>query len=131
MADLVGVLDLDGAVDLPVITNLTLEAGDDKVLRFTIGASANGQGRFPTLEGCETRWWLGRSEFSTPDRALQKIGVILDQTARVFDVMLARSDTLELLGEFYHEASVKAPGGEWTTTSYGMLTLQKTLIREE
>lgn len=120
---------------MPATENLTLKAGDDKVLSFTIDPSD-----LDDLDGATIRWWLARSAFSDPaDADLKKdnisggaggIEIVSPTSSRKFNVELARSETLDFIGAYYHEAQVTDPDGNWATVTTGTITFERTLIRE-
>ena len=46
-----------------------------------------------------------------------------------FIVNIDRADTLNLLGNYYHEARIVDGLGEDITVTYGLMTVNQTLIR--
>lgn len=116
---------------MPSIENFTIQAGDDITLKFDVSPDEG-----VSLAGSTIRWWAARSAYSKPDKInimkSSAVGdgiTIDDPDALTFSVALDREDTLNLIGDFYHEAKVTDPAGNFVTVTKGTMTIERTVVR--
>jgi hypothetical protein len=66
---------------------------------------------------------ISKSSLASPD------GIDITPSPEGFIVEIERADTLNLLGNYYHEARVVDSLDEDITVTYGLMTVNQTLIR--
>jgi hypothetical protein len=116
----------------PKIQNFSLAAGDDLTFFVDVGPDENA-----TLEGADLTWRAFPQSHGIPadDFVIEKgIGngiVIINEAAQQLSITLEHDDTLGLLGNYYHELRVEDLNGAQSTATVGMMTITRTMIRDE
>jgi hypothetical protein len=115
----------------PVIQNFSVPAGNDTVVPLKAPADA-------PLAG-DIYWRVYEEAFGIPDfdtspaALIEKStidgGVAVGSPATSFSVQIERGDTVELLRNYYHEATLVDASGNISTLSCGIMTVTDTRNR--
>jgi hypothetical protein len=113
----------------PLIQNFSVAAGNAVPITFDVGPDGVN-----TLTDCTIVWKVYNQAFGEPngDPIISKTspsdGIeIVDPIYQVFEVDLVKADTLELLGNYYHEATVIDALGNESTPTVGIMTVTQAL----
>jgi hypothetical protein len=105
-------------------------AGDTKILEVTVKDTA---GAAVDITGTVIRWQLAKSVRALVPLIEKSVGdglEIVDGPTGRFDVTVDPDNTLELKGNYYHEAEVD-DGGIISTVMTGKATITPALIKPE
>ena len=122
------------AVAGPKIQNFSVPAGDGVDLNWDVDPDAG-----VSLIGADIIWRAYEQEFGLPvagsDPVISKRlddGIQIDDpTALTFTVTIDRADTVGLLRNYYHEATVISEEGIWVTVTVGAMTVTQTENRDD
>ncbi len=116
----------------PLIQNFDVPANNDHDVYFTIASSTPGD----TLEGCTVYWNAYEQAFGEPIVGVPPVIVktslsgggitILPSPPMTFVVALSKTDTVALLRNYYHEATVVDEINDEDTVTIGTMTVTGT-----
>lgn len=119
---------------MPIVQNFSIPAGDDTNLNFDVDPDDG-----VSLVGSTIYWRVFEQVFGLPvagsepviekytDNGLQ----VTDPDEQTFTVELDREDTIGLLRNYYHEATIKDVDGNYVTVTTGIMTVTGTENRPE
>lgn len=112
-----------------MIQNFSVPAGDSVDINFDIDPDDG-----VSLVGATIYWRAYEQQFGQPlpgvDPVIEKYtdhGLqVTDPEAQKFTVELDRTDTIDLLRNYYHEATIRDPNDNWVTVTLGIMTVTGT-----
>lgn len=117
----------------PKIQNFSTAAGDETEIDFDVGPDEGA-----SLDGATILWQAFEQEHGVPkadvDPVISKTngsGIeIVDNEDLTFNLTLLESDTIGLLGNYYHEVTITDDEGKRTTPTVGIMTITQTENRD-
>lgn len=110
--------------------NFSVPSGYDEVITFSVDPAITD-----TLMGCTVWWRAYPQKFSIPidspiliEKSSPADITLLDSPLS-FYFTLATADTLDLVGNYYHEATILNGVQEMIGTSFGIMTVTATINR--
>lgn len=114
---------------IPIMTpqNFAIPAGYNEVITFDVDPAVT-----PSLQDTTIWWYVWNEQFGIPimdgHPLIQKPGSGIDSPLS-FTVQLETADTINMLRNYYHEASILNAVGEVIGGSFGIMTVVETVNR--
>ena len=114
---------------MPITQNFSIPAGDSVDINFDVDPDEGG-----SLIGSTIYWRAYEQESGLPvagsEPVIEKVlddGIqIVNPDTLQFVVELDRADTVNLLRNYYHEATIKDQDDNWVTVTLGIMTVTGT-----
>jgi len=116
----------------PDIQNFSIPADNDAVVTFLISSDVVGD----TLSGCIVYWNAYEQELGLPTVGVEPViaksslsghGIeILESPPMTFQVVIDAADSVDLLRNYYHEATIVDEFGDTNTVTVGIMTVTGT-----
>jgi hypothetical protein len=117
---------------MPIIQNFSVPAGDSVQVSFVVQPDPDGDEDI-SLHNATVNWRvypaLQGVRVAGADPLIAKVSptnIQIIESPKMFIASIDRADTLAMLGNYYHEATVTSPGGEIVTVTIGTMNVAPT-----
>lgn len=117
---------------MPIIQNFSVPAGDSVQVSFEVQPDPDGDEDI-SLHNAIVYWRVYPAVFGIrvpgSGALIEKVSptnIEILESPKMFIATIDRPDTLDLLGNYYHEATVESPSGEIVTVTTGTMNVAPT-----